>query len=297
MTYQASAPSVSTDESSSSAVSWGAIFAGAVAATAFALIMTLAASGLGLTMVSPFSSQGVSATTFGVSAAIGLIVVQWLSSGVGGYVAGRLRTKWSGVHNDEVYFRDTAHGLLAWAVATMLVAGVLGSAVTSTIGAGVQASATLASGATAAGAAAASSDQADGTMSYFVDSLLRPADPRTVPANNQLADMTREVSRILMNGVTTGAVPEGDKTYLAQLVAARTNLSEADAKARVDGVLKSIDDTKVAAQNAAETARKTSATAALLGALALLIGGFISAVCAVIGGRSRDDDNSVHVAR
>jgi len=92
-------------------------------------------------------------------------------------------------------------------------------------------------------------------------------------------------------------MPEADRTYLAQLVASRTGLSEADAKARVDTVLKRIDDAKVAAEQAADTARKASATAALLGAVSLLIGGFVAGVGAALGGRQRDDIEGAYIRR
>src|SRR6185503_11977701 len=94
-------------ESSAPAVSWGPIIGGALTAAAATLLLMFLGSGLGLTMVSPWSSQGVSLTTFAVSTAVWLVVVQWISAGLGGYLAGRLRTKWVGVHTDEVYFRDT----------------------------------------------------------------------------------------------------------------------------------------------------------------------------------------------
>ena len=98
-------------ESAVSAVSWPAIMAGAFAIAATALILLALGSGLGLASVSPWYNSGPSATTFGVWAAIWLIGVQWFSAALGGYVTGRLRTKWVGVHTDEVYFRDTVHGL------------------------------------------------------------------------------------------------------------------------------------------------------------------------------------------
>ncbi|MDQ0319432.1 hypothetical protein QO002_001570 [Pararhizobium capsulatum DSM 1112] len=281
------------EESSRSAVSWGAILAGAVAASALTLVLMLVGSGLGLTMISPWSSEGASVTTFAVSTAVWLIIVQWLASALGGYVTGRLRTKWVGVHTDEVFFRDTAHGLMAWAVATLLIAGVLSSAVSSTIGAGVQATATLTAAATAATAAATSDNAPDSNnqlTGYFVDSLLRPADPPTPPATASTDDATAEVSRILVSSAAKGEMSEADKTYLGQLVAARTGLSDADAKARVNSVLKSVEDAKVAAQEAADTARKTSATVALLGALSLFIGAFVAGVGAALGGRQRDDE-------
>ncbi|MBP1859561.1 hypothetical protein [Rhizobium herbae] len=286
-------PTGATTESSHSAVSWGAIIAGAVAASAITVVLSLVGSGIGLSMASPFSSDGSSLATFAVGAAIWLIIVQWASAGLGGYIAGRLRTKWTGVNRDEVFFRDTAHGILAWALATLIVASALGSVVSSTVGAGVQATATVTAGAATAGAAAASSDAGSNATSYFVDSLLRPANPAASPAGQAADDTAGQVSRILLTSATNGEMSAGDRAYLDQIVASRTGLSEADAKARVDAVLKSIDDAKVAAMNAAETARKTSATVALFGALSLLIGGFVAGVGAAIGGRQRDEVDGI----
>ncbi|WP_426236872.1 hypothetical protein [Pararhizobium sp. DWP1-1-3] len=286
-------PAGTTIESSDSAVSWGAIIAGAVGAAAITIVLTLLGSGIGLSMVSPFSSQGASLTTFAITTAIWLIIVQWASAGFGGYIAGRLRTKWTGVNRDEVFFRDTAHGVLAWALATLIVAGALGSAISATVGAGVQATATVTAGATAAGAAAASSDAGSNATSYFVDSLLRPVTPATAPAGTAADDTAGQISRILFTSAANGEMSAGDRTYLDQLVAAKTGLPEAEAKARVDGVLKNIDDAKAAATEAAETARKASASIALFGALSLLIGGFVAAVGAALGGRQRDEVDGV----
>ncbi|TPL93579.1 hypothetical protein [Mesorhizobium sp. B2-3-12] len=286
-------------ESSSTAVSWGPIIAGAFAASTLTFILMLLGSGLGLSMVSPWSGSGASVTTFAVSTAIWLVIVQWLSSGVGGYLAGRLRTKWVGIHTDEVYFRDTAHGFLAWALATLLVAGILGSALSAAIGSGVQAASTVASGAAmgaSAGASAnASGASADNATSYLVDSLFRPADPTKLAAANpnDEAAAAGQASRILIAGAVAGEVSAEDKTYLAQLVAARTGLSEADAKARVDAVLAKAQDAKVKAKQAADTARKASATFALLGALSLVIGAFIASAAAALGGRQRDEEEAV----
>jgi hypothetical protein len=275
-------------ESSASGVNWAPIIAGALAAAGVTLILTLLGSGLGLTMVSPWSSQSAAATTVSISAAIWLIIVQWLSAGVGGYLTGRLRTKWVSVHTDEVYFRDTAHGLLTWALATLIVFGLLGSALSSIVGAGVQAASTVTSGA----ATVAMSKTGDGVAgsSYFVDSLLRPADPRKPPANTNVADTSAaQVATILANSAVSGSVSPDDRTYLTQLVSAKTGLSDADAKTRVDTILKSVDDAKAKAQQATDAARKAGAKLALFGTLSLLIGAFIAAVAAVIGGRERDD--------
>ena len=283
-----------TVESSSSAVSWGPVLAGALTAAAITLVLLLVGTGLGFAMVSPWSSESAAATTLGVSAAVWLVVVQWLSSGVGGYITGRLRTKWVGIHTDEVGFRDTAHGFLAWAVATLLVAGVLSSSVSAIIGTGVQATAAVTGAAATAATTVAADQMEDVSTSYFTDALLRPADPATAtPANNEAA--AGQLSRILANAAIRGEMPADDRSYVDRLVASRTGLTEADAKARVDAVLKQVDDAKTAAQVAADKARKAASATALLGALSLFIGAFIAAAAAAFGGRQRDDDEDARL--
>jgi hypothetical protein len=279
-------------ESSKSAMTWGPIFGGAAAAIGVTLILLLLGSGVGLTMVSPWSGQSSSLGTVGVTAAIWLVVVQWLSSALGGYITGRLRTKWAAVHTDEVFFRDTAHGFISWALATIFVAGFLASSLTSLAGAGAQA---VGSAATAAGTAASSTaSAADLPTAYFTDALLRPEQARAGATSDDTA-ATAEVSRILLNGAAAGQIPDDDKAYLATIVSARTGLSEADARTRVDSVLKRIDDAKVAAQKAADEARKAASTTALLGALSLLIGAFIAAAAAAFGGSQRDEEEDLIV--
>ncbi|MGO7018843.1 hypothetical protein [Rhizobium leguminosarum] len=279
-------------ESSKSAMTWGPIFGGAAAAIGVTLILLLLGSGVGLTMVSPWSGPSSSLGTVGVTAAIWLVVVQWLSSGLGGYITGRLRTKWAAVHTDEVFFRDTAHGFISWALATIFVAGFLASSLTSLAGASAQA---VGSAATAAGTAASSAaSTADLPTAYFTDALLRPEQARAGATSDDTA-ATAEVSRILLNGAAAGQIPDDDKAYLATIVSARTGLSEADARTRVDTVLKRIDDAKVAAQKAADEARKAASTTALLGALSLLIGAFIAAAAAAFGGSQRDEEEDLLV--
>jgi hypothetical protein len=247
----------------------------------------LVGAGLGLTVVSPFPGAGASIETVTASTAIWLVVVQWLSALLGGYMAGRLRTKWVNLHTDEVFFRDTAHGFLAWALATLVVAGLLTSTVSAIVGTGVQAASTVASGGAMGGAAAAGSDDGN-TMAYFVDTLLRPADP-TRPVEGR-SEASAEVTRILLAGAASGEIGADDRAYLEKLIAARTGLTPADAKARVDAVLKRAEDAAQQAREAAEAARKAGATFALVGALSLLIGAFIASAAAALGGRLRDDN-------
>lgn len=282
-------------ESSSSAVSWSAIIAGAVSAAALTVVLMFLGSGLGLTIVSPWANQGAGITTFAVSAAIWMIVIQWLSSALGGYLTGRLRTKWVGVHTDETFFRDTAHGLLAWALATLIVICLASSTLTSAVGTGVQAASTVASGAAmgASAGAASSSDQnaRNSATSYFVDTLFRPNDPTRLAAPGAEGDAAAaaQASRILVAAAATGEMSPADKTYLGQLVAARTGLSEADATARVNTVLAQVNEAKTKAQEAADTARKAGIAFALMAALSLVIGAFIASAAAALGGRLRDE--------
>ncbi len=280
-------------ESSAPAVSWGPIIAGTLAGTAISLIFILIGSGLGLTMVSPWSHDNASLTTIGATAAIWLIVVQWVSAALGGYLTGRLRTKWVGVHTYEVFFRDTAHGFLSWALATVVVAGLLGSALSSVISTGTQATATAvgAVGAAGAGAAVSASDGTSGfSPAYFTDALLRPANTAPAAGNQSDEAVNAQVTRVLVNGIVDGKLSADDQAFVEQVVAARTGLSATDAKARVDAVMKRIDDAKLAAKEAADNARKTASAVALFGALSLFVGAFIASVAAAIGGRQRDED-------
>src|SRR5689334_9760239 len=190
-------------ESSKPAIAWGPIVGGAVAATGITLILLLLGSGVGLTMVSPWSGESSSAATVGITAAIWLVVVQWLSSALGGYLTGRLRTKWAVIHTNEVFFRDTAHGFLSWALATVFVAGFLASSLTSLAGAGASAAgqAAMAAGVAGGSAAAASASDTDTAgpgmaTAYFTDALLRPQNISNRASEDNGA-ATAEISRIL----------------------------------------------------------------------------------------------------
>jgi hypothetical protein len=237
------------------------------------------------------------ATSFAVSTGIWIIVMQWVSAALGGYLTGRLRTKWSGVHTDEVYFRDTAHGFLAWCLSTLIVASVMGSALSSLVGAGVQTVSTVASGAAMGAAAKADDISMSDPTGYFVDMLFRPGAAGAPAAATDAATQQAEATRILLSGAAAGEIPADDKAYLAQIVSARTGLPQADAQKRVDDVIARADAAKVQAQEAADTARKAGVTLSLVTFLSLLIGAFIASVAAIVGGRQRDDDEAVLLVR
>jgi|SRR5579862_4221767 len=147
------------NESAISAISWPAILGGGVAATALSLILLALGSGLGLSSISPWQNAGASAKALGIGTAIWLVAMQLISSGFGGYLAGRLRTRWVGVHTDEVFFRDTAHGFLVWAVSVVVTAAWLASAAASLAG-------STAAGAMGAGVVAAEANP-DGQRAYL----------------------------------------------------------------------------------------------------------------------------------
>ena len=223
-------------------------------------------------------------TTFTVMTAIWLIIVQWVSSGLGGYLTGRLRTKWVGVHTHEVFFRDTAHGFLAWAVAAVIGAAVLASGVSSLLSGGAHAAGTVASGAAEGASRGAVQEN---PFAYYVDSLFRSDHPN---ANATDQDVRAEATRILAAGIRNGDVPAGDKTYLAQLVAARTGLSQADAEKRVDDVIAKAKAADTKARQIADATRKAGAYLSIFTAVSMLIGAFIAAAAAALGGRHRDED-------
>jgi hypothetical protein len=240
-----------------SAVSWGAVAAGAVAAASLSLILLILGVGLGLSSVSPWAGDGINATTFGASTIVWLTLTQLLASAVGGYLAGRLRNRRTGVHSDEVYFRDTAHGFLAWAVSALGTAALLGSVIGSIVSGGAQAGASVVGGAAdtagtaIAGAAVRMVQGHDaGPMGYFVDSLFRrdgvagtamaapPVSSQGAEAHERAAEKTTaEVSRIFMNVSRSQPLPPQDIQYIGQIVAQRTGLSQADAEKRVNAVV------------------------------------------------------------
>ena len=275
---------VLTNEASTSAVSWPAITAGAFVAAAISVLLVALGTGLGLASVSPWPNSGASATTFTAVTAIWLIVVQWIASGMGGYLTGRLRTKWVGTHTHEVFFRDTAHGFATWAVATVIGAIVLAAAVSSMVGAGLRTAATVASG---AAQGAANSAQSGANMNpYDVDMLFRSPHP---DANSSTTDARAETTRILAKGLTTGDVPATDRSYVAELVAARTRISQPDAQKRVDDVIAQLKVAETKAREAADSARKAAAETSIFTALSMLIGAFIACAAAALGGHRRDE--------
>jgi hypothetical protein len=260
------------NDSNSSGVSWGAVIAGALVAAALSLALVALGTGVGLSAASPWANAGASASAIGWTAIIWLVLMQFIASSLGGYLAGRLRTKWVNVHTHEVYFRDTAHGFLVWAVGLVITAAFLTSAATSMIGGAARASATTAE------ASAMQPGGGLGLNGYFVDMFLRTVSPSPAPVNSSVRG---EIGLILLHSLREGSMSPSDKSYLAQIVAAQTGLSEPEAERRVDGVY-------AQAQQAVDTARKAVAHSMYWTFLALLVGAFCASFAATIGGKQRD---------
>lgn len=264
----------SAGETPASAVSWAAIIAGAAVAAAAALIMFTLGAGLGFAIMPTPTDRHPSATTFAVTSVIWLVVTQWLTAAIGGYVTGRLRTRWVNVHTHEVFFRDTAHGLVTWALGALLGATLALGAFGSMASAGMR-------GAGAMGAMAANAGP-DDAMRYSIDSLLRPAAPSDNNGDGgDTANDYGQAARMLMHGIGQREMPTADRDYLAQWVAKRSGIPVEEARQRVD-------DTVTSMRQAADTARKAAAKTSVLTALSLLVGAFIACVAAALGGRLRD---------
>lgn len=285
------------------AVSWGAVTAGAVGAAVLSLVLFLLGAGLGLAVVSPWASEGMSGTTASVSTIVWITFVQLLAAALGGYLAGRLRTRWISVHTDEVFFRDTAHGFLAWAVATLLMATLLSSAIGTAISAGLKAGGAVAS--TAMTTDGEGAEQDTNPLGYFVDTLFRDAPDRaapasstpptpgaTQPASTASRDRIPEVTRIFANAVESGDLAEPDRQYLGRLVAENTGLPLAEAEQRVTdtfaGLKQNLEQASAKAKQVADDAHKASAALALWLVMSLFVGAFVASFAATFGGRLRD---------
>jgi hypothetical protein len=283
------------------AVSWGAILAGSVAAISLSILLLTLGSGLGFAAISPWANHGASASAVIISGAIWLIVTQWISAAVGGYLSGRLRHRWLATHQHEVFFRDTAHGLVTWSVATIVVVFVV-SASLGSLGGGAARAGAAAVGAGARGGMEAMHAQmgpsgpgAPGEEHmYGTDKLFRAV---PTPGSGAMGaagagsdgNYRMEAAHIAARAASTGEVSDEDRSYLAALVAAKTGVSMDEAQKRVDAFVADVKDGVTRAKAAADQARKAAAQAAIYTALAMLLGAFIASVSAALGGHLRDE--------
>lgn len=246
-------------EASGSGVSWAAVVAGAFVAAALSFSFMALGAGMGLSSVSPWPTPGSSASRIAPAAILWIALVQAASCAMGGYLAGRLRTKWVALHTHEVYFRDTAHGFLVWAVGLVISVFFLSS-----VGLSI--------------AKEGSNVGAHGRNDYYVDALFRTEHP-TVDSSD--AAFREEAREILANALRRPDIAPQDQTYLADMVSARTGLNRSQAEARVN-------DTLALDRQALDTARKAVAHSLYWLFAALLIGAFCGSFAATVGGKQRD---------
>jgi hypothetical protein len=259
-----------TSVASASAVSWGAIIAGAAAAVAASLLLFALAAGLDLASISAWPRRGVSSGSLTLMTAVALIVTQSIASGVGGYITGRLRTRWIGTHAHEVFFRDTAHGFITWCVATIVMAS------------GALSSASAFLSITPAGDTHASlpavrhphplSPGSDSFQLSVRGGLLEPSlqPPEAQPPEAQPSEA------------------EAQEGLPGKLVLPSAPPVVAGAPMLVTGAAAD-DPAELVGPDAADTgATRAAATGSFLTALAMLMGAFVASVSAVMGGRRRD---------
>jgi hypothetical protein len=263
-------PYAMKNEASTSAVSWAAVAGGGFVTAALLLSFSALGAGMGLSSLSPWSNSGASSSSVRMGALLWLAVAEIVACGIGGYVAGRLRTKWVDVHSDEVYFRDTAHGFLVWAVAFVILAAFLASAGTR-----------LAGGENRGANSAGSEGLVPDASRYFVDSLFRPGQSLSVPDES----LRSEIGLIFARALHQGELTAEDRDYVAGIVSAKTGLSRPEADKRVAEVFGRD-------QQAVDDARKAVAHSLYWTFVALLLGAFAASVAATLGGRRRDH---VHV--
>lgn len=261
---------IETIEPSISGVSWAAVIAGAVTSLALTLVLLSFGAGMGFAVVSPWGN-GVSATTFKIGTGLYFIVMAMISSALGGYLAGRLRQRWIAVEAREVYFRDTAHGFLAWALAAVLGAALLATPASSLLGSALSGSVQ----------ASANSAQQSSVMDGYIDTLLRPENPSA--EGQQDATATRgEIARLFTRSFRNGnELSTADRAYVSKVVAARTGLSQADADKRVNDVVTQV-------KSDVDSARKAAMQVAIWLTLSLFVGAFSAALAATEGGGLRD---------
>jgi hypothetical protein len=232
-------------------------------------VLSTAGAAIGLSLVSPFPSQSFGKLAASLATAWALVVTIG-SFLVGGYIAGRLRLTWGEGNPDEVEFRDGVHGFLVWSLSIFLGAFLASTAGTATTLVGAQ-----------VGKASVYTSETNSILTPSIDLALRGA----VGASTQSAgtDAKDEMARALSNAASTGQLAGADRTYLAQIVATRTGLPQADAEKRIDNVY-------AEARRAIDEARKAVVLVGLVTTTALLFGLAAAWYAAQRGGHHRDNN-------
>jgi hypothetical protein len=284
-------------------VEWGPVFAGGAMAAAVSFVLLTFGAAIGLSFVSPWSNAGASTRVIASIAIFWTMAQQIGAAMIGGYIAGRMRSRWGELNEHEVEFRDGLHGGLVWAVGLIIAAGLAFS----TVGAVAK------SGLDAVGRAASIAAENPDVLGYQADVLLRsagvrvaaapssPASPSSATAQAATPSATSltsappqagtnqqrdEIVRILGKSVAAGGLSDQDSSYLSALVSQRTGLSQADAEKRVrDAYAEASHATK----EAADKARRAAILTGFVTATGLLVALAAAWWAAQRGGHHRDN--------
>ena len=267
---------VENEQAPTSAISWPAVIAGVAVSAALSLVLLALGSGIGFASINPWaSSPDITTTRAATVAGVYLVMTAIIASAIGGYLAGRLRHLWTGVHSDEAFFRDTAHGVVTWATATLASAAFLGAVGTVIAG----------------GAAGGAASHAARDATVFTDRLLSYAPPAaatttttatgTVVPRDYEGDRAATARMIGRLGPAGGAWTADDRQQLAALVSARTGLPMPDAEKRVAAI-------EAEARAAADTARRVAMQMSFWFAAAMMAGALAAGLAAWEGGAVRD---------
>lgn len=276
-------------------IEWSAVLAGAVMAAALSIVLLTFGSAIGLSLTSPWQGSGLSASTTATLAAFWVILLQIGAALAGGYIAGRMRPRWTASELSESEFRDGLHGGLVWALSVILSAYLVSSAV----------GAISRTGATLAGQAATAISGAAEPLASQIDALLRPAtstaaSPSTAAPNATAqqpagvsTEQRAELARIFVRSMTAGSLNANDRSYVSGLIAQRTGMSQQEAERRIDTVYA---EAVTATKQAADTARRSAVLAGLVTAASLLVSLAAAWWAAVRGGDHRDNAIPAHFA-
>jgi hypothetical protein len=240
--------------------------AGALIATAFSTVLVAFGTAIGLGVASAAPTWRDASVALWLLSGIYLILVSLISFGLGGYVAGRIRTSLPTGNSDDIEHRDGLHGLAAWAIA-VVVTVLLTALVASATPARAPSAQTI-----------PSASAAEPMLSYELDRLFRPA--RRAP-NAETAMERAEAGRILLTSSSHSGVAAEDRTWLVQLVTGITGLAGPDAERRVDNVIAN-------AKTAIARSRRSAIIAAFSIAASILLGAVVAWFAACEGGRHRD---------
>jgi hypothetical protein len=255
-------------------IQWGPIVAGGIAAAALALVLHSFALAIGLSVSSTAPTWRDASIALVLLSGLYLLLAAIVSYGFGAYLTGRMRWRVVTGTPEEIEFRDGTHGLLVWALAT-LVTGVMALGVASL-------SRTVVSpGSTPAGPTA--SVAGENVIAFDLDRLFR-GDRRP---DGDINYARAEAARILLTASSHRGLQPEDRTYLVRLVASHTGLAQAEAERRVDDVV-------ARAKEGINRARRSAVILSFMTGASALLGAAAAWFAACAGGRHRDGRAEPH---